>query len=118
VVWRLYLRGRVAGYTLGAAVLDSDGEAAVAAVLTDALGRWQERLCSTVLVKVSVATSFVLGDNLRGGGRGEAAAGMEEDAAAWHDLLNGGAGDIGLELSEQRRGEVSGRRRSGRKGQR
>jgi hypothetical protein len=97
-------------------VLDSDGEAAVAAVLTDALGRFQERRCSTVPVKVSAATSFVLGDNLRGGGRGDAAAGTEEDAAAWHGLLNGGDGDIGPELSVQRRGEVSGRRRSGRKG--
>jgi hypothetical protein len=75
VAWRLYLRGRVAGYTFGAAVLDSDGEAAVVTVLTDALGRWQERQCSTVPVKVSAATSFMLGDNLRGGGRGEAAAG-------------------------------------------
>jgi hypothetical protein len=55
-------------------VLDSDGEAAAAAVLTNAWGRRQERRCSTVPVKVSAATSFVLGDDLRGGGRGEAAA--------------------------------------------
>jgi hypothetical protein len=64
----------VAGYTLGAAVLDSDGEAVVVAVLTGTRGRRQERRCSTVPVKVSVAMSFVLGDDLRGGGWGEAVA--------------------------------------------
>jgi hypothetical protein len=64
---------------------------------------------------VSAATSFVLGDDLRGGGRGEAVAGMEEDATAWHGLPNGGDGDFRPELSERWRGEVSVWRRSGRK---
>jgi hypothetical protein len=84
------------------AVLDLDGEAAVAAVLTDTWGRRQEQRCSTVPVKVLVATSFVLGDDLRGGGRGEAAVGTEEDVAAWRGLPNGGDGDFGPELSNQR----------------
>jgi hypothetical protein len=93
--------------TLGAAVLDLDGEVAVAAALTDSWGRRQEQRCSTVPVKVFVATSFVLGDDLRGGGRGEAAVGTEEDVAAWRGLPNGGDGDFGPELSNQRRGERS-----------
>jgi hypothetical protein len=48
----------------GLAVLDLDGVAAAVAVLTGARGRRQERRCSTVLVKVSAAMSFVLGDDL------------------------------------------------------
>jgi hypothetical protein len=84
-----------------------DGEAVAAAVLTGARGRRQERWCSTVLVKVSAAMSFVLGDDLGGGGRGEAAAGTEEDAATWRGLPNRGDGNFGSELSERRRGEAS-----------
>jgi hypothetical protein len=49
--WRLHRRGRVPGYALGAAVLDSDGEAVVAAVLTGAWGRRQEQRCSTQTVR-------------------------------------------------------------------
>ncbi len=56
---------------------------------------------------VSAATSFVLGDDLRGGGRGEAVVGTEEDVAAWRGLPNEGDGDFGPELSNQRQGERS-----------
>jgi hypothetical protein len=61
-------------------VLHSDGEAAAVAVLIGAWGRRQERWCSTVPMKVSVATSVMMGDDLQGGGRGEAAAGTKLDA--------------------------------------
>jgi hypothetical protein len=55
------------------------------------------------------ATGFVLGDEARGGGRGEAAAGTEEDAAAWHSLPNGGDSGFELLLLEPRWGGASGR---------
>jgi hypothetical protein len=68
-------------------VLNSDGEAAAAAVL-HSYGE--------------AATGFVLGDEMRGGGRGEAAANMEEDVAPRRSVPNGSDGDFGLELSERR----------------
>jgi hypothetical protein len=68
------------GGRLHARRLDLDGEATTAEVLTGVWGRRQERRWSTVPVKVSAATSFVLGDD-----------------------------DFGPELSELRRGEASGR---------
>jgi hypothetical protein len=91
----------VAGYALEAAALNSDGEAVTVVVLTSERDRRKELRCSTVPMKVSAATSFVLGDDLRGGGRGEAAACTEEDAAAWCGLPNRGDDDFGPELSEQ-----------------
>jgi hypothetical protein len=92
----------VAGYVLRVVVLNSDGEAAVVAVLIGVWGRRQERWCLTISVKVSAATSFMLGDDLRGGGRGEAADSIEEDEAAWRGLLNRGGGNFRPELSEWR----------------
>jgi hypothetical protein len=63
------------------------------------LATCSEWWCST---QVSAATSFKLGDDLRGGGRGEAAASIEEDEAAWRGLLNRGGSNFRPELSEWR----------------
>jgi hypothetical protein len=67
--WRLHRRGRVAGYELKEAVLDSDGEAVVAAVLTGVRGRWQERRCSTQTVRRLRASCWATKPGEEGGVR-------------------------------------------------